>query len=113
MFGIPDYVKFKPLATGVKTQLNRFIAEYGAVENVEIHKDVVRLSIRLTGISHPVDAEMRTFRISPDGTSVELGGYSSSIPFVAVALNRHFAKTINVTDPKARVVMALAAKLLA
>ncbi len=112
MFGIPDSVKFKPLAAGVKAQFNRFIAEYGAIESVEIHKDVVRLSIRLTGISHPVDAEMRTFRISPDGTSVTLGGYSSSVPFVAEALNRHFTKTVKVSDPKAKAVMALAARLL-
>ena len=113
MFGIPDSIKFKPLAAGVKAQLNRFIAEYGAVESVEIHRDVVRRAIRLTGISHPVDVEMRTFRIAGDGSSIELGGYSSSVPFVAEALNRHFAKSVNVADAKVRAVLVLAAKLLA
>jgi hypothetical protein len=113
MFGIPDSIKFKPLAAGVKAQLNRFIAEYGTVESVDIHRDVVRLSLRLVGISHPVDVEMRTFRIAPDGTSIELGGYGSSVPFVAEALNRHFARTVNVADPKARAVLVLAARLLA
>jgi len=113
MFGIPDSVKFKPLAAGVKAQFNRFIAEYGAIESVEIHKDVVRLSLRLVGISHPVDVELRTFRISPDGTTLELGGYSCSVPFVAEALNRYFTKTVKVADPKAKAIMALAAKLLA
>ena len=71
-----------------------------------------KLTARLTGISHPVDVEMRTFRIAADGASVELGGYSSSVPFVAEVLNRSFARRIEVKDAKAQAVLAMAAKML-
>ncbi len=112
MFCMPDSIKFKPLESAARAQLNRFIAQYGSAERVEFRRDGVRLSLKLIGVSRPVDAVVRTFRIAPDGSSVELGGYESAVPFVAQALNRQFARKVKVADPIARGVLALAARLL-
>lgn len=112
MLSMPDSIKFKPLSAAARVQINRFIAKYGTAEKVEIRRDGVKLVLRLAGMSRPVDVEIGTFRIAPDGSCVEFGGCASSVPFVAEALNRDFARTVAVNDPKVRALLTVAASLL-
>lgn len=85
----------------------------GTIDEIEYEDGKVFLQLKLEGLPTPVKVECSDIVIAPDGSSVTINNFSSSVACVDTALGRFVAgRTIDVPEGAARFGLSAASKVL-